>query len=63
MPFTVPLVESAALEWLEALGYAILHGPKIAPGESGAERADFSQVILEDRLRQALAESSVRETA
>src|SRR3990170_4011381 len=53
--FTESVVEEAALEWLEGLGYAIRNGPAIAPGEVGAERADYAQVVLEDRLRQALA--------
>jgi len=47
-------VESAALSWLSSLGYAVLHGPAIAPGEPAAERTDYSQVILESRLRQAI---------
>src|SRR5207253_4179421 len=42
-----------ALVWLESLGYAIKHGPEIAPGELFAERDDYGQVILADRLRQA----------
>jgi len=36
--FTESIVEDAALTWLEALGYAVLHGPDIAAGEPGAER-------------------------
>ena len=52
--FTESEVEAAALAWLGSLGYTIKHGPEIAPGEPGAERLDYSQVILEDRLRQAL---------
>ena len=48
-------IEEAALAWFEALGYAIKHGPEIAPGEAAAERTDYGQVILEERLRQALA--------
>ena len=32
------IVEDAALAWFEALGYAVLHGPDIAPGEPAAER-------------------------
>jgi len=31
--FTESVVEDAALAWLESLGYAIKHGPEIAPGE------------------------------
>jgi type I restriction enzyme R subunit len=52
--FTESVVEDAALAWLEGLGYAILHGPDIAPGEPFAEREDYGQVVLERRLRQAL---------
>ena len=51
--FTESVVEEAALSWLESLGYVIKDGLAIAPGEFGAERMDYSQVILEDRLRQA----------
>ena len=36
--FTESVVEDAALAWLEALGYAVLHGPDIAAGEPAAER-------------------------
>src|SRR3989304_9464243 len=52
--FTESVVEQAALAWLESLGWIIKHGPEIAPGEFSAERNDYSQVVLEDRLRQAL---------
>lgn len=43
--FTESVVEDAALAWLEALGYAVLHGavlhgPDIAVGEPAAERSD-----------------------
>jgi len=41
MTFTESTAESAALEWLESLSYAVLHGPDIAPaplpyGSAGA---------------------------
>lgn len=36
--FTESVVEQAALAWLESVGYTILSGPEIAPGESEAER-------------------------
>lgn len=54
--FTESIVEEAALAWLEALGYLVLHGPDIAAGQPGAERDDSSyrDVMLERRLRQAL---------
>ena len=47
-------VEEAALSWFDELGYGALHGPDIAPGEPGAERDGFEQVILTDRLRNAI---------
>lgn len=52
--FTESIVEDAALSWLADLGYTILHGPEIAPGEPFAEREDYGQVVLPERLRQAL---------
>ena len=52
--FTESVIEQAALAWLEALGYGVLHGPEIAPGEPAAERENYEQVIVESRLRQAL---------
>jgi type I restriction enzyme, R subunit len=54
MAFTECVVEDAALAWLESLGYAIKHGPEIAPGELFAERRDYGQVILATHLREAL---------
>ncbi|MEK0450296.1 MAG: hypothetical protein RL088_2564 [Verrucomicrobiota bacterium] len=32
------VVEAAALEWFGELGYAVGHGPELAPGEPAAER-------------------------
>ena len=54
--FAESVVEDAALEWLQGLGYTVLHGPEIAQGEPNAERSDalFRDVILEKRLRQAI---------
>ena len=49
------IVEEAALEWLAELGYAIGHGPHMAPGEPAAERTSFSDVVLVERLRTAIA--------
>ena len=56
--FTESVVEEAALAWLEALGYSILHGPDIAFGELASERIDpgFKDAIMEGRLRSALAQ-------
>ena len=38
MHFSESIIEDAALAWLEALGYAVLHRPGIAAGMPGAER-------------------------
>ena len=51
---TESVIEEAALAWLEDLGWAVVHGPDIAPDTPGAERADYGQVVLEGRLRDAL---------
>ena len=48
-------VEDAALAYLESLGWTIAHGPDIAHGAATEERTDYGQVILEQRLRDALA--------
>ena len=49
------VVEEAALAWLEISGWHVRNGADIAPGESVAERDDFGQVVLAQRLRDALA--------
>ena len=48
-------VEQAALAWLDGLGWRVAHGPDIAPDTPNAERSDYSEVVLERRLRDALA--------
>ena len=55
MKFSESEVEAAALEWLETLGWSIAHGPDIAPDTPGSERAGYGSVVLERRLRDALA--------
>jgi type I restriction enzyme, R subunit len=47
-------VEEAALAWFEELGYAIVHGPDIAPGELFAEREGYGDVVLVKRLHEEL---------
>ena len=51
---TESVVEQAALAWLESVGWSVRHGAEIAPGELAAERSDYGQVILAQRLRDAL---------
>ncbi len=53
--FTESIVEDAALAWLGAQGWQVLLGPNIAPGELAAERTEYGQVVLAQRLRDALA--------
>ena len=48
-------VEAAALSWLADIGWHTAHGPDIAPGMPGAERIDYGEVVLQGRLRDALA--------
>ena len=52
--FTESVVEDAALIWFGELGYAVGHGPHMAPGEMFSERASFGDVVLEGRLREAV---------
>ena len=47
-------VEDAALEWFGELGYAVGHGPQLAPGEAAAERDSFGEVVMAGRLREAI---------
>ncbi len=48
-------VEVVALDWLEGLGWETAHGPDIGPGGPAAEREHYGVVVLERRLREALA--------
>ena len=47
-------VEDITLGWFRELGYDIAHGPTLAPGEPGAERETYSDVLLAERLRVAI---------
>lgn len=49
------MVEEAAISWLAELGWPHLPGPALAPDGQSPERANFRTVILEGRLRAALA--------
>lgn len=54
MSLNESIVEDAALAWFGELGYAIAHGPELAPGEAAAERDSFAEVVLLGRLRAAI---------
>lgn len=47
-------VELVTIDYFRELGYGYLHGPDIAPDGDAPERADYGQVVLERRLRDAL---------
>lgn len=52
--FIESVVEDATPTWSEELGYAIGHGPHLAPGEPAAERDSFGDVLLVRRLHAAI---------
>jgi hypothetical protein len=54
MSLNESIVEDAALEWFGELGYAVGHGPQLAPGEPAVERDSFGEVVLVGRLREAI---------
>jgi type I restriction enzyme R subunit len=64
MSLNESIVEDAALEWFGELGYAVGHGPHLAPGEhaggtltpalSQGERESYSEVVLVGRFRGAI---------
>jgi type I restriction enzyme, R subunit len=47
-------VEASALDWLESLGFASLRGGEIAPDGPQSERKSYGDIVLADRLREAL---------
>lgn len=54
--FTESVVEDAAFAWLESLGYAVKHGPEIAP--RGSKRTDGRGVVPADRERRVVAKNA-----
>lgn len=48
-------LEQETLGWLSEVGYDCLFGPDLAPDGANAERADYRQVLLVERLRGAIA--------
>jgi len=47
-------IELAALSWLRSQGYALAHGPELAPDAPVNERLSFAATLLTDRLRRSL---------
>ena len=56
MKFSESHVEDAALEWLAELSWTKAHGPEIAPETLGAERSEYREVCLAQRLQQVLVQ-------
>ncbi|MHB1307526.1 MAG: type I restriction endonuclease subunit R, partial [Limisphaerales bacterium] len=54
MSLNESIVEVAALEWFGELGYAVGHGPQLAPGEPASERDSFGDLVLVGRLTEAI---------
>lgn len=65
-PITENIIEQSAIEILQSQGWGYLHGSKTAPpefpstggvseGRGGDERESFSQIVLLNRLRTAIA--------
>ena len=52
--FNESTVEQAAMEGLSELGWETAYGPDIAPGTPASERDNYTEVILERRLKDAL---------
>lgn len=47
-------LEQETLGWLGEVGYSHLYGPDIAPDGDSPERANYQQVLLPFRLREAI---------
>ncbi len=47
-------LEQETLSWLSEVGYRHIYGPDIAPDGKSPERSSYSQVILVERLREAI---------
>ena len=54
-PITENKIEIFAIEVLQSMGWEYVHGLAIAPGSEQAERENFEQIILVDRLRKSVA--------
>lgn len=52
------IVEDAALTWFGEVGYAVGHGPQIAPDEPAAEWDQYGEVVV--GIQSLLLEDSIR---
>ena len=54
--FTELQLQNATLGWLGSLGWNVARSPVMAPCAPVSERTDYSEVILEQPLRDALGQ-------
>jgi len=54
-PITENIIEESAIEILQSQGWEYVNGKEISPEGLFCERDSFSQIILTDRLREAIA--------
>ena len=54
-PITEDKIEALVIEVLQSIGWEYVHGLAIAPGAEQAERENFEQIILIERLRKAVS--------
>jgi type I restriction enzyme R subunit len=47
-------VEEVCLDYFADLGWSVIYGPEIAPGEVLAERSSYRETLLSERLRSAV---------
>ncbi|MCI6693865.1 MAG: type I restriction endonuclease subunit R [Clostridium sp.] len=52
--FNEDTLEQASLEILQSLGYDYIHGKELSPGAEFSERESYRDVILKERVRNAL---------
>lgn len=48
------VIEESTLQWFSDLDYAVLHGPDIASDTPNAERSSYKDVVLKQRLHDAV---------
>ncbi|MCZ2130877.1 MAG: hypothetical protein LC109_11530, partial [Bacteroidia bacterium] len=51
---TENIIEGFAIELLDKLGYEYIYGPNIAPDSENPERNSFEEVLLVNRLKNAV---------
>jgi type I restriction enzyme R subunit len=55
-PITENIIEQSAIEILQLQGWDYVNGPEISPEGQSCERENYSQIVLVNRLRSAIAQ-------